>query len=112
MSFRTFKSRKKVTESFFSGHGSLSFHMIHKFPGTRFSLSVPLNFFDYNNILISMKKDVEYISVNTVELLSYCTTKWFYIHNVEATVPNFASCSCSKHLVMTACENFAFNWIF
>ena len=47
-----------------SGHASLSFSMIHKFPGTKFSLSV--NFFDYNNILISMKKDAEHISVNTV----------------------------------------------
>ena len=45
LSFKSFKSRKKVTESFFSGHASLSFHMMHKFPGTTFSLSVPTKFF-------------------------------------------------------------------
>ena len=34
----------------------------------------PLNFFDFNNILISMKKDAEHISVNTVRatLLRVC----------------------------------------
>ena len=54
LSFRSFKSRKKVTESFFSDHASLSFHMMHKFPGTIFSLSVSteslwlyISFFDY-----------------------------------------------------------------
>ena len=41
LSFSCFKSRKKVTEFFFSGHASLSFHMMHRFPGTIFSLSVP-----------------------------------------------------------------------
>ena len=40
LSFRSFKSRKKVTKSFFSDHTSLSFHMMHKFPGTIFFLSV------------------------------------------------------------------------
>ena len=40
----------------------------------------------------------------------------------EATVPSFPSCSCSEHfrkyrlkspyVVMTACRNFAFSWIF
>ena len=46
-SFRSFKSGKKVTESFFNGHTSLGFHMMHKFQGTIFSLSVPTDFFDY-----------------------------------------------------------------
>ena len=35
------KSRKKMTEPFFSGHASLSFHVMDKFPGTIFFLSVP-----------------------------------------------------------------------
>ena len=63
LSFKSFKSRLRV---FFSGHASLSFDMMIKFPGTTFSLSVPTEFFDYNNILISMKKGVGHISVNTV----------------------------------------------
>ena len=33
-SIKNFKSCKKVTESFFTGHVSLSFHMTHKFLGT------------------------------------------------------------------------------
>ena len=62
LSFKSHEGRKKVTESFFSGHTSLSFNMIivtmiknirelfnifdmmHKFPGTIFSLSVPTKF--------------------------------------------------------------------
>ena len=44
LSFRSFKSREKVTEAFFSGHASFSFHMMHKFPGTTFSRSVPTEF--------------------------------------------------------------------
>ena len=55
----------RVTKSLFSGQASLTFHMMHKFPGTTF-FQFSLNFFDYNNILIFMKKDVEHISVNTV----------------------------------------------
>ena len=74
LSFRSFKSREKVTESFFSNHASLSFHMMHKIPGTIFSLSVFTEFFDFFlwlNIsftihFISMKKDAEHISVNIV----------------------------------------------
>ena len=66
LSFKSFKSRKKMTKSFSSGHALLSFHMMQKFPGTTFSLPVPTDFFLYNIILISMKKDVEHISVNTV----------------------------------------------
>ena len=44
LSFKSFESRAKVNESFFSTHASLSFHMMHKFPGTKFSLSVPIEF--------------------------------------------------------------------
>ena len=55
-----------MTESFFSGYPSSSFHMMHKCPGSTFTLSVPTEFFDYDNILISMKKDAEHILVNTV----------------------------------------------
>ena len=33
--------REKVMETFFSGHALLSFHMMYKFPGTIFFLSVP-----------------------------------------------------------------------
>ena len=36
LSFKIFKSRKKLIESFFSGQTSLSFRMMHKFPGTTF----------------------------------------------------------------------------
>ena len=66
LSFKSFKNRKKLSESFLSGHASLSFHMMYKFPGTTFS-QFPLNFFDFNNILISMKKNVEHALVNTVK---------------------------------------------
>ena len=61
LSFKSFKSHKKVTKSFFSGHVSLSFHIMQKCPGTTFSLPVPTDFFNYNIILISMKKDVKHI---------------------------------------------------
>ena len=44
LSFRSCKSRKKMTDSYFSGHALLSFHMMHKFPGTIFSLSAPTEF--------------------------------------------------------------------
>ena len=44
LSFKSFKSRKKVTNSFFIGHASLSFHLMHKFSGIMFSLSVPNEF--------------------------------------------------------------------
>ena len=48
LSLKSFKSCKKVTKCFFSGrkglHASLSFHMMHKFPGTTFSLSIPTEF--------------------------------------------------------------------
>ena len=44
LSFRSFKSHKKVAESFFSDHTSLGFQMMHKFPGTIFSLSFPNEF--------------------------------------------------------------------
>ena len=44
LNFKSFKSRKKVTESSFSSHASLSFHMMHKFPGKIFFRSVPTEF--------------------------------------------------------------------
>ena len=79
------KSHKAVMELFLSF--SLSFHMMHKFPGAIFSLWVPTEFpsltiFLCVSSLISMKKDAEHISVNTArvkELLSYYTNKWFDI---------------------------------
>ena len=42
----------------------------------------------------------------------------FYIHNTEATVPSFPSCGFNNStgrgvlVVMIACGNFAFKWIF
>ena len=70
LSFRSFKSREKVTESFFSNHASLSFQSLEQY----FLCQFPLNFFDFFlwlNIsftihFISMKKDAEHISVNIV----------------------------------------------
>ena len=87
---RSFMSRKNVTEFFFSGNASLSFHMMHKFPGTIFSLSVPneflwlnISFLDYTSlwpyILISMKKDRQHISVNTVRA-TLLLHKWMALH--------------------------------
>ena len=38
LSFKSFKNHEKVSESFFSAQATLSFHMMHKFPGTIFSL--------------------------------------------------------------------------
>ena len=73
-----------------------------------------------------MKKIVEHISVNTVRatfllhkiyMISYCFT---YIIS-EAIVRRFLSCGFDYNnstggevlmLVMTACGNFAFDWIF
>ena len=69
LSFKSFKSCKKMTESFFSGHASLNFHMMCKFPLTNFFSQFPLNFFNYNSILISMKKGVDHISINTVRAI-------------------------------------------
>ena len=58
-SFWVLESRKKVTESFFKDHASSSFYMMHIFPGTIFSLSVPteslwlqISFFDYISLAI------------------------------------------------------------
>ena len=54
-----------------SPFSEVTFHyafMMPKYPGTIFSLLVPINFFDYNNILISTK-DAEHISVNTVRAI-------------------------------------------
>ena len=44
LSFKSLKSHKKVTESFSSGHATLSFHMMHKPSETIFSLPVPTEF--------------------------------------------------------------------
>ena len=43
-SIKNFKSRKTVVEFSFSGHASVSFHMMYKFPETTFSLSVLTEF--------------------------------------------------------------------
>ena len=43
-SIKTFKKCKKVTKPFFSGHASLSFHVMQKFTETIFFLSVPTEF--------------------------------------------------------------------
>ena len=43
-SFLSFKSYKKVTESFFSDHALLSFHMLQEFHEIKFSLSFPTEF--------------------------------------------------------------------
>ena len=84
-----------------------------------------MNLFDCNNILISMTKNIEHISVNTVR----ATFLLHKIYNIlcftyiisEATVLSFPSCGFDYinstggrvfMLVMTACGNFAFNWIF
>ena len=40
--------------------------VMYTFPKQYFLCQFPLNSFDYNNILISIKKNAEYISVNIV----------------------------------------------
>ena len=60
-SISNFESSKKVTESLFSGHASLC-----NFLEQYFLCQFQLNFFDYNNILIFMRKDAWHIPVNTV----------------------------------------------
>ena len=62
-SMNNFKSHKKVTESFSSGHAQV---WRSNFLEQCFLCQYPLNIFDYNNILVSMKKDSVHISVNTV----------------------------------------------
>ena len=90
LSFRNFKSRKKMTEFFFGGHALLSFHIWCKnFLEQYFLCPFPLNFFDYtflsltlhffDYILISMKKDAEHISVNTVRA-TFLRHKWMVLH--------------------------------
>ena len=76
LSFISFKNRNQVTESFFSGHALLSFHMMHKTSWNNIFCQFPLNFFQYTFLsltiflwlynLISMKKDAEHNSVNPV----------------------------------------------
>ena len=38
LSFKSFKNHEKVSESFSRGQATLTFHMMHKFPGTILSL--------------------------------------------------------------------------
>ena len=66
LSFKSFKSSKKVIESFFSGHALISFYVTHNFLEQYFLCQFLLNFFDDKNILICMEKDAEHISVNTL----------------------------------------------
>ena len=89
--------------------------MMHNFP-LYFLCQFPLNFFDYNNILIFMKKDAEHISVNAVKTFSYYTNNGFTCIMSEAAVTSFPSYSFSEHFrkypwKITACGNFTFNWI-
>ena len=106
LSFRSFKSREKVTESFFSNHASLSFHMMHKIPGTIFSLSVSTEFLWF----LSLTKYFFYYTFHLHEercrahFSKYCKSyfsttpinSFTYIIS-EAAVPSFTSCSCLEH---------------
>ena len=107
LSFRSFKSRKEVTESFFSGHASLRFHMMHKFPGTIFSVSshwtslIYISFFGYIFLTIHFNLHEERCRAH---FSKYCesyfpTTQingFTYIMS-EAVVPSFPSYSCLEH---------------
>ena len=112
-----------MTESFFSDHGSLSFHMIHKFAGTTFSLSVPTEFLWLGSHFNHQEKRCRAHFSKSCKKSYFPTTQingFTYIMS-EAVVPSFPLCSCFVHfpkyrwrvltLVMTACGNFAFNWI-
>ena len=117
LSFRNFKSRKKMTESFFSGHTLLGFQMMHKFPGTIFSLSVPteflclyISFFDYYISLTIFLSLTIYFNLHEercrANFSKYCKSYFHfpatqmngftYIMS-EATFRSFSSCSCSKY---------------
>ena len=67
LSFRSFKSREKWLRLFLVVMLPSAFIWCTNFLEQHFLGQFPLNFFDYNNILISMKKDAEQISVNTVK---------------------------------------------
>ena len=130
-SFKSFKSREKVTESFFSNHASLSFHMMHKTPGTIFSLSVSTEFL----WSLPLTKHFFYYTFNFDEercrahFSKYCKSyfsttpinSFTYIMS-EAAVPSFTSYSCLEHLQKYRRKSpyvsnelqwkFTFNWIF
>ena len=133
LNFRSFKSREKVTESFFSDHASSSFYMMHTFPGTIFSLSVPTeslwlyhSFFDYIPLTIYFNLHEErcraYFSKYCKSYFPTTPINGFTYKMSEVAVLNFPSYSCSQHfqkyrqrvlvLEMTCCGNFTFNWIF
>ena len=65
LSFKNFKSHKSRVLFQWPRFIKFSYDATN-FLEQHFLCQFPLNFFDYNNILISMKKDVEHISVNTV----------------------------------------------
>ena len=106
LSFRSFKRREKVTESFFSNHASLSFQMMHKIPGTIFSLSVSTEFLWF----LPLTKHFFYYKFHLYEercrahFSKYCKSyfsttpinSFTYIMS-EAAVPSFTSYSCLEH---------------
>ena len=99
LSFRSFESH--MTEFFTSGHASLSFHMMHKFPGTIFSLSVPTDFFSlYISLTIHFNLHEESCRAH---LSKYCKSYFpttqinGFTYMSEAPVPSFPSYSCSEH---------------
>ena len=65
---------------------------MYKFHGTIFSLSVPIEFLS-NNILISMKKDAEHISVNTAR----ATTQINGFTYIMSEAAEFSVISLSQH---------------
>ena len=127
LTFSSFKSRKKETEFFFSGHASLSFHMLHRFPGTIFSLSFPSEIlWLYISLTIYFDLHEERCRAHFSKYCkSYFPTtpinSFKYIMS-EATVPSFASYSCLEHFQKYRRKssyvsnelrwNFTFNWIF
>ena len=108
LSFRNFKSRKKVTRFFFSGHASISFHMMHEYPGTIFSLSVPteflwlhISFFDC--IFLTIHFNIHEERCRT-HFSKYCnsyfpTTQINGLANIMSgsAIPSFPSNSCSEN---------------
>ena len=104
--FRSFKRREKVTESFSNNHASLSFHMMHKIPGTIFSLSVSTETLWF----LSLTKHFFYYTFHLDEercrahFSKYCKSyfsatpinSFTYIMS-EAAVPSFTSYSCLEH---------------
>ena len=106
-----------------SGHASLSFHMIHKFPGTIFSASSYwISLINCNNILISIKKDAEHISVGTryfptTQINDPNKRSYTYIANIRHHRPEFCNIfENTRGLVlmlgMSAFGNFIFSCIF